>query len=290
MSAACIYEPLPSLSSRDHLERLRARELGQFLRKPSHCGRWSLRGTGLETQRFLRVNCKCWDCQRCGPKRAGHYKHVIREQAEKHKLQRFLTLTLDPSKLMGTPENHALYLAHLADGKNCNCGACTQIKGASVLYIRDCWNKLRKYIARGLGQMPAFIAVLEFQQQKTGLAHLHVLLDSFIDHAWIKNAWMAVGGGSHVHIKYVDVHRVSRYMAKYLTKELLMSAPKRSRRITCSRSIKLNAPIKKTDDVIWELLKAPLPVLFKNLGRYAIEVSYDDDGTTLQGFIVRTPD
>jgi hypothetical protein len=289
MNAVPVYSPLPSLDSRDHFERMSARGVEKHLAKQSHCGRWSLRGTSAETRHYLRVNCKCWDCTKCGPRRAGHYKRAIREQAQANKLQRFLTLTLDPSHPMGTSEDHAIYLSHLTLGKNCDCAACLRIKGASVAYIRDCWNKLRKYIARGLGKMPAFIAVLEFQQKKTGLAHLHVLLGSYIDREWIAKSWAAVGGGSHVDIRAVDVHRISHYLAKYLTKELLMSAPKRSRRVTCSRSIKLNAPSEKSKEIVWELLKAPLPFLFSMLGKFAIEISYDTDGTTLQGFVVLNP-
>jgi hypothetical protein len=44
-----------------------------------------------------------------------------------------------------------------------------------------------------------------------------------------------VGGGRIVDIRLVDMHRISRYLSKYLTKELLLSAPKRSRRVTVSR-------------------------------------------------------
>ncbi len=284
-----VFNPLPKVDSRDVRERIRARELNRYLAKHSHCGRWSLRGTSAEARHYLRVDCKCWSCTRCGPRRAGHYKRVIREQAESHDLRRFLTLTLDPKISIGSPEDHAIYLTHLADGKLCTCETCQRVQGASVVYIRDCWNKLRKYIARGLGKMPEFIAVVEFQKQSTGLAHMHVLLGSYISREWIKDSWTAVGGGSHVDIRSVDVHRISHYLAKYLTKELLMSAPKRSRRVTCSRSIKLNVPSEKSKEIVWELLKAPLPVLFKLLGKFAVEISYDQDGTTLQGFIVINP-
>lgn len=66
------FDPIPSVDSRDVSERIRARRLGEYLAK--HRGRWSLRGTGIQTQHFLRVNCNCWSCKRCGPRRAGHYK------------------------------------------------------------------------------------------------------------------------------------------------------------------------------------------------------------------------
>jgi len=42
-----------------------------------------------------------------------------------------------------------------------------------------------------------------------------------------------------VFIKRVTARNVSRYLSKYLTKELLLSAPKGTRRITTARSIKL---------------------------------------------------
>jgi hypothetical protein len=96
---------------------------------------------------------------------------------------------------------------------------------------------LRTYLRRRFGSGLQFISVLEFQ--KDGTPHLHLLVDRWISQPWIKAAWMALGGGEFVNIKFVDVHRVARYLSKYLTKELLCSAPKRSRRITTSRGIQL---------------------------------------------------
>lgn len=72
-------------------------------------------------------------------------------------------------------------------------------------------------------------------------------------------AWVAVGGGFMVDIQLVDVHRVSRYLSKYLTKELLMSAPLRCRRVTTSRGIKL---LEKTrTETVWTLVKVPISSL-----------------------------
>lgn len=282
-----MFDKFPSLTSADAFEALGASVLAGSTKKRVQCGRWSVRGSAAGKQIYSRVNCKCWDCARCGPKRAAHYKHAIRDQAEKNKLQRFLTLTLDPKNSIGRAEDHAIYLEHLTARKQCGCDACQKTKLASVKYIRACWSLLRKYMARALGSMPQFIAVVEFQEA-TGLAHLHVLLGAFVDWAWIKQTWETVGGGSHVHIKFVDVHRVSHYMAKYLTKDLLMSAPKRSRRITCSRSVQLNQKLEKEAGVLWELLKVPITELYKRWGRWAIEASYDDaEGEHLQGFVLQ---
>ena len=68
-------------------------------------------------------------------------------------------------------------------------------------------------------------------ETQNGTPHLHILIDRFIEQQWIKTTWQQIGGGMHVDIRRVDVHRVSRYVSKYLTKELLTSAPERSRRV-----------------------------------------------------------
>jgi hypothetical protein len=38
----------------------------------------------------------------------------------------------------------------------------------------------------------------------------HVLLSKYIPQQWISDSWSALGGGEIVHIKQVDVHRISR--------------------------------------------------------------------------------
>lgn len=45
--------------------------------------------------------------------------------------------------------------------------------------------------------------------------------------------------GHRVDIRRVSINSVSKYLSKYLTKDLLLSAPKRARRVTTARSIKL---------------------------------------------------
>ncbi len=134
-------------------------------RKP-YCGCFTLAGqslTGKETE-FQRLNCKSWGCSYCGPRRARRYKHSIRRVADQLKLQRFVTLTLDPEK----------------------------IEGDSVIYLRETFNKLRTYLRRKYGSAPKYIAVLEFHEN--GKPHLHVLIDRFIEQAWLSAAWDGVGG------------------------------------------------------------------------------------------------
>jgi hypothetical protein len=177
-------------------------------RKP-YCGNLTLAGrsqTGQET-RFQRLNCKTWGCSHCGPRRARRYKHSIRRVAEDLKLQRFITLTLDPSRIEGDP----------------------------VVYLRETFNKLRTYLRRKYGCAPKYIAVLEFHDN--GKPHLHVLVDRFIEQAWLSAAWEAVGGGRIVDIRFVDLHRVSHYLAKYRVLSARLRSVRQGRH--CSEAVTL---------------------------------------------------
>lgn len=206
-----------------------------------------MRGQAPESPetRFFRVNCKSWNCSYCAPRRAKRYRYAIRETAEARQLQRFLTLTLDPKKIEGNP----------------------------VRYLNAAFAKLRVYLHREHGVAPQFIRVLEFQ--KNGNPHFHILIDRYIDLEWIRRAWVAVGGGFMVDIRFVDVHRVSRYLSKYLTTDLLMSAPLRCRRVTTSRGIKLFE--KTPSEFKWELLRVSIYRLHEMYAVYVIKPMYDED-------------
>lgn len=157
-----------------------------------------------------------------------------------------MTLTLDPSKIDGDP----------------------------VRYLNKTFDKLRVYLRRKYRCAPQYIRVLEFH--KNGNPHFHVLIDRYIALEWIREAWVAVGGGYMVNIKFVDVHRVSRYLSKYLTKELLMSAPLRCRRVTTSRGIKLFE--KQPSETRWELLKVSIYRLRHMCDGNVITEAIDEDG------------
>src|SRR5258706_7228762 len=100
---------------------------------------------------------------------------------------------------------------------------------------------MRNSLTREYGKALPFVGVLEFQKNKA--AHLHVLLGRYIPQAWLSRAWESVGGGRVVDIRYVDVHRVSAYLAVYLAGEKVIRTlellPKRARIFTTSRSIVL---------------------------------------------------
>ena len=162
-----------------------------------------------------------------------------------------MTLTLDPAAISGDP----------------------------VAFRNLVFGKLRVYLLRHFKAAPQYIRILEFQ--KNGSPHFHVLIDRYVPQGWLSKSWVAVGGGPVVDIRFVDVHRVTNYLSKYLTKELLLSAPKGSRRITTSRGIQLFE--KPTPNARWTLLRVPI---FELLGRCASAVqsiSFDEEGV-LEGF------
>ena len=159
---------------------------------------------------FKRLDCKKATCDHCGPIKARRYRKAIAREAEANQLTRFLTLTLDPKLSPGPDE--------------------------SVEYIRECFNKFRTYLKRKFGAGIQYIAVVELQ--KSGMAHLHILVNRFLDKSWLDEAWRAVGGG-YTWIKYTDVHRVSAYISKYLTKDLFAAVPSKKKRVSTSRGIRL---------------------------------------------------
>lgn len=103
-----------------------------------YCGLRTLTGIAANSgvTRFIRLDCKTWGCPYCAPRKAKRYKAAIREIAEREQLNRFLTLTLDPRKIEGSP----------------------------VRYLRKVFNKFRVYLLRKYGKSINYIAVLEFHK------------------------------------------------------------------------------------------------------------------------------
>src|ERR1035441_10382155 len=93
---------------------------------------------------------------------------------------------------------------------------------------------------------------------------------------WLQESWQAVGGGRSVDIRYVDVHRISRYLSKYLTKDLLLSAPSGCRRVTSSRGIKLME--KSPSETVWEFIALPFLAVLDRFAAQVSLLSLDNEG------------
>lgn len=217
------------------------------------CGRATVVGTSSQGRRFFRFKCNCWDCSFCAPRKAARYKRAITREAERLKLSRFLTLTLDPKTL---PDQ------------------CDPVE-----WIRESYNKLRVYLGRRFKGF-SYICVLEFH--KSGLPHLHILISHYVEWRWIQRAWMAVGGGRSVDIKHVDVHRVSAYVSKYLTKEMLTRSPGGVRRVTVSRGVSLKSDTKKIEGETWMIITRPIEELLREFLGFDAEQRWLVTGELMQ--------
>jgi hypothetical protein len=136
-----------------------------------------------------------------------------------------------------------------------------QDRGRTDRYIRECWRKMRVLLARQFQGTLPFVAVLEFQ--KNGNAHLHVLLGRYIAQKQLSKAWQSIGGGHHVDIRFVDVHRVSAYLTVYLAgdkvRHTLELLPRRARIFTTARCIVLWAKKEKSG---WWLRRVNLETFY----------------------------
>ena len=159
----------------------------------------------------------------------------IAQIADEYSLGIMATLTLDPSLI---PEGER-----------------------SDRYIRNCWRLMRVYLKRKFKVTIDYISVLEFHQ--SGIAHLHILLNTYIPQAWLSEAWMGSGGGRVVDIRRVtEVQFVAAYVAGYLAgpkiTHTLSLLTKRARIFTTSRSISLWGKKEKT---AWKLARLDLSTL-----------------------------
>ena len=215
-----------------------------------HCGRFSIRGRDARTNKicYRRVNCGSWSCSYCGPRKAKRAKRAIRDVAEKLGLRYFLTLTIDPSKL--------------GEGED------------ATKHLQMTFDKFRTYLRRKFGEAPVYIRVVEFTQK--GMPHYHILTDRYIEQQWISRTWNQLGGARVVWIVRARIGKVAHYLAKYLTKELLLSAPKGTRRITTARALKLFP--KYQSEIDWQLLRTSIWFLFnRHAQNEGVEIERDEE-------------
>ena len=82
------------------------------------------------------------------------------------------------------------------------------------------------------------------------------------------------------------MHRVSHYLSKYLTKQMILSAPKRARRVTTSRGIKLNPKV--VSELSWSKVSLPIGVLYQFHWKEASNIQTDAEGN-VTGFDLTFP-
>lgn len=164
--------------------------------------------------------CGQWDCYCCGYRmRMNLVEEIERLVDERPEMRRFLTLTLDPSKVPREVQG---------DDK------------AMTEYLMNTWRKFRVYIQREYGDF-SFVWVKEQGEENEDHWHLHVLVSRYMEQSWISEAWSAVGGGEVVDIRRVSrCEKVAHYLGKYLTKNALSGFPDGVQRYGTSEDIDLD--------------------------------------------------
>jgi hypothetical protein len=220
------------------------------------CGRYSVAGIVAGKGLVARLGCHEWDCADCGPKRARLLKAGIVSESRRMGLTRFLTLTMSP--LTCTAEE-------------------------SYALIKKVWAMFRTYLKRKTGVTVEYVWVLELQ--KSGYAHLHVLVDHYLAQRWVSRVWQTLGGGRVVDIRRADAERVGPYISKYLTKSLLTGQAKRGqRRYGASRGVCLKPP---KGEGVWGLVKMGVQAL-RDRAKGPVTERLDARGV-LVGFETETP-
>jgi hypothetical protein len=74
------------------------------------------------------------------------------------------------------------------------------------------------------------------------------------------------------------MEKVSRYLSKYLTKQLIECAPPRARRVTTSRDIKLLAKSAESDYSAWVMMRVPITQLLDQYAGRVTAQTADADG------------
>jgi hypothetical protein len=203
----------------------------------SKCGSYTLVGPANGQSWKLahsRLFCKSLRCPYCRKPKLKNLRARIAQLAHQFQLRRFVTLTLDPKRL--TDRKH------------------------TDRYMRQCWRKMRVSLERKFGKTVQFIGVLEFQ--KSGVAHLHLLVGVYIPQAWLSTAWQSIGGGKIVDIRYADIHRVTAYLTAYLVGEKIEQTldllPPRARIFSTSRGIWLS---EKSKSAGWWMVRRSISLI-----------------------------
>lgn len=168
---------------------------------PEHPGRYQ----------YLRATCKRFSCPTCGPQKKQKYKAAIYEARKLYCLQRHVILTLDPGLIPPDID--------------------------SVVYIQRVWARFRTWMLIHKGLKFTYLRTIELQGN--GTAHFHLIWRECISQDELIQAWVECGGGHQCRIRWRDGNRGARYIAKYLSKELVTPIRKGTRRVATSKGIKL---------------------------------------------------
>jgi hypothetical protein len=166
-----------------------------------------------ESDVLHEVKCKCYNCERCRPKKKYDLLKNIVKVAEKHNLTRHLVITLP-----GYPFRSLF----------CNADE-------SFDYAMKKFNEFRVLYKREFGKNLSYICLP--RSQSDGFCHLHILVGDFIPKEWLDKVLNSINLG-FPYITYVNVNRLGNYLSKYWYKEHEWFIPENKKHYTKSADIK----------------------------------------------------
>lgn len=182
-----------------------------------------------ESDVLHEAKCKCYNCERCRPKKKYELLTNIVNVAERYGLRRHLVITLP-----GFP-----FRSLFCDADE------------SFDYTMKKFNEFRVLYRRYFGQNLSYICLP--RSQSDGFCHLHILIGDFIPKTWLDDILKKLNLGFPF-VTYVDIHRLGNYLSKYWYKEHEWFIPKDKKHYTHSADIKFEKIIPSGD---WCFLVMP---------------------------------
>lgn len=156
----------------------------------SPCGGASAEKKTPEGVKVVPMLCGKWSCPVCGWLKYKWFVSNLSQAALDHDLRYFWTLTV-PAGATSAIESYGL--------------------------LTKSWNNLRTQMVKKYGPVK-FVWVLE--SQRSGYAHLHILMDTRVDVVWLRAAWsLMIPGAVQMRVEEVRDNRGVQYLAKYLSKQ-----------------------------------------------------------------------
>jgi len=167
----------------------------------------------LKTVLVKNIPCNSWTCPDCCIRKALQTKYLLKKIIIDNDLNRFLTLTLKPSKIpTDFKDNTHKYITKLFNH------FITVLKRKKFKYFDKKKKKYFNFDLKNSGEVLKYVWVVEYQKE-TGNAHLHIVFNQYLPIIVLRKIWVHVGGGHSMKImKVKTIGGISSYITDYIVK------------------------------------------------------------------------
>lgn len=180
---------------------------------------------GQLTTKLCKVDCGTWACPDCAKKKARSIALLVTGMFNNVR-SRHLVLTFPHGKISAEE---------------------------SFQRLGACWNRLLANLRKQFPKLKFFRAV---EAQKSGHAHLHVIINAYIPHKRLSSMAEKAGFGEYTYIKEIQSDAQRSYTYKYLTKGIdTQEAHSRAVRTRVRRwSASKHPPLRAVSKKVWSLI------------------------------------